>query len=126
MKTFEDVLAKAVSIADNDTNARVALIDLRVRQKLPRPAEWVGNGNFNVVQGLYKSARGGEVRFYDAGQELYPVMAGAQFTHVFHSEYVSATDQKYASSRIRYHEEPSPEPAGTYNFYGIVTRTQAW
>lgn len=128
MKTFEQVYEKAVQIADNDPNALVAVFDLRVRQKLQNCDEWlwVGTGVFKSHNMTYQSHSGGTVRFYDAGQELWPVVAGCQFTHVFCSEFVRPDEQRKLTTKIRYTVQPHPEPAGFYHFYGTVQRTEVW
>lgn len=128
-KTFEQVSEKAVQIADNDPSARVAVFDLRVRQKVQDSLSSQGglsNGVFKVHTLTYESFEGGVVKFYDAGSEVWMLVAGSMFTHVFCSEYVSERDKKLIASRIRYTKEPYPEPSGFYDFYGIVKRTEVW
>jgi hypothetical protein len=125
MKTFEQVSEKAMQIADSDPSARVAVFDLRVRQKA-QCVEPVRRGLFKHTTLQYVSESGGVVKFYDAGSEVWPLVAGSQFTHVFCSEYVSSQDKKLIASRIRYKQRPSPEPAGFYDFNGVVTRTEIW
>lgn len=125
MKTFEQVSEKAIQIADNDPTARVAVFDLRVRQKAIC-IELVRRGLFKHTTLQYVSESGGVVKFYDAGNDVWPNVAGSLFTHVFCSEFVSEQDKKLIASRIRYKQQPSPEPAGLYDFNGIVTRTAAW
>jgi len=125
MKTFEQVSEKAVQIADNDPTARVAVFDIRVRQKAIC-IEPVRRGLFKHTTLQYVSESGGVVRFYDAGNGVWDAVAGSTFTHVFCSEFVSEQDKRLIASRIRYKEKPSPEPAGFYDFNGVVTRTDIW
>jgi hypothetical protein len=87
MKTFEQVSEKALQIADSDPTARVAVFDLRVRQKA-QCIEPVRRGLFKHNTLQYVSESGGVVKFYDAGSEVWPNIAGSMFTHVFCSEFV--------------------------------------
>jgi hypothetical protein len=126
MKTFEQVLQKAVSIADNDPNAVVAVFDIRIHQNLNDCKDWIGSGLLKLHTRQYISECGGKVHFFDAGQDVWPNVAGYVFTHVFCSGFVSRDDEQLIASRIRYKTEPYPEPAGFYDFDGIVTRTSTW
>lgn len=126
MKTFEQVCEKAVQISDNDPNARVAVFDLHVRQKVFNSECYFNSGVLNSRTMMYQSNSGGTVRFYDAGQELWPVVAGCQFTHVFCSDYVCSDEVGLIATKIRHTTQPRPEPSGFYDFYGTVQRTETW
>lgn len=126
MKTFEDVLDKALLIASLDKNARVAVFDLRIRQKVSDNSDKFNTGVFQAHTMRYIDESGGEVLFFDAGREVWPACAGYQFTHVFCSEHVSREDAQLLKSRIRSAQEIKPEPMGFYNFYGVVERWSAW
>lgn len=126
MKTFEQALHKAITIADADPNARVAIFDLRILQKLSNNIGVFTNGKFKSVQKRYESDSGGWVMFFDAGQEVWPNCAAYQFTHVFCSDHVSRDDKLYLKSRIRSANTVSPEPMGFYDYDGVVHRYEAW
>lgn len=124
MKTYEDMIRKAVTIADNDSNAFVGVF---VPLHAVVDFDWNREGTFTKVQGRYKSRSGGTAVFFtNYSGEIYTYIAGYQFTHIFITEFFTWEDREKLKARIRYAVAPSPEPAGLYDIYGIVTRTESW
>lgn len=121
MKTYEQMIDKAVLIAWLDKNAYVGVF-------VPRQAvaEYkFDEGVYKSVQNRWVSESGGVVQFFSQTEDLSNT-AGFQFTHIFVSERIGHTDQHYLRSRLRSANKPHPEPMGFYHVYGFVERLEDW
>ena len=61
MKTILQMLQKAVSIADNDRNAVVAVFDTRLQLQLWGVRDWIGDGSYHASIRTYNSDSAGIV-----------------------------------------------------------------
>lgn len=121
MKTYEEMIDKAVLIAWLDKNAFVGVF-------VPRPAVSqykFDEGVYKVSQNRWVSESGGTVQFFNQTEDLSNT-AGFQFTHIFVSEQLGHTDQEYLRSRLRSSVKPHPVPSGFYHSYGFVERVEEW
>lgn len=123
MKTTEEMIAKAISIANNDDNARVGFFGYWNSYANAVNSEAIQGGTYKVQARMYESSCGGRVMFY-SDKVTYLEIAGCMFTHVFFMESVM-DDPMQAKVRLRSAKE-LVEPMGAYNQYGSVTRTEAW
>lgn len=123
MKTTEEMIAKAISIADNDENARVGFFGHWNSYAHAVNSEAIKGGTYFSAQRQYVSDNGGRVKFF-SDKVTYFDISGCVFTHVFFMDSV-IDDPMQAKSRLR-----SPvkhvEPMGAYTQHGNVTRTDGW
>lgn len=125
MKTILQTLQKAVSIADNDYNARVAVFDTRQQFQLYSMRDWMGDGMYHTVTRTYNSNSGGNVRLIHTDKLDVCEIAGCQFSHVFYQEDMETKLRATILCKLR-SPYAHPEPMGAYNNYGIVFRTETY
>lgn len=125
MKSVQDMLHKAVVIADLDPNAFIGVFADKIRYK-HRPEEWIGSGLFKSAQNMYVSENGARIALFNCTKDVSRFVAGYQFTHVFITSEVDYQTRQFLSSRIRYTKKPDPTPAGLYDDYGLVQRWETW
>jgi hypothetical protein len=126
MKSFEDMLYKAVTIADNDPNAFVCLIANNIRQKLQFVENWTGLGVYKASSGRYVSSSSGQVVLVNYREDIAWELSGYQWTHVIAEHKIDVRTKDMLKVKLRYHKEPFPEPSGFYTDIGIVERLEAW
>jgi hypothetical protein len=123
VKTIEEMIAKAISIADSDENARVGFFGQWNSYSQAINLAALQGGTYFSTMRHYVSHTGGCVKFF-SDNVTYLDISGCMFTHVFLMESVM-DDPMQSKARLRSPVKHS-EPMGAYTQYGSVTRTEAW
>lgn len=124
-KTAEDMLRKAVSIANNDPNACIGVFH-NFLEPYNYENPWEGDGEYSLQSRTYKAKCGGIVLLFKTYKLDVCDLAGYQFTHVFCNDDLDAQQRNAIQNMIRCTHTPLHEPSGFFQSNGVKLITEMW